>query len=119
MSRPLPDRLRDALSDALLTALAGLGLSLLLLTALFDRADPAALAAACVGTALVICVVKALSPRICAAVVLAGIIVLALGCLNIGPLSAPAQALRVFMLYPDLLSAALGLASILLMMIGF
>ena len=107
MSRPLPDRLRDALGDALLTALAGFGLSLLLLTALFGHADLLTLALICAATATAICVVKALSPRICAVVLLAGVAVVALGCLNIGPLTVPAQGLRVFMLYPDLLSAAL------------
>ena len=107
MSRPLPERLRLGVDDALLSALAGGGLSLLLLTAMFGQINVGLLIAATAGTALLLCLLKALSPKACVAAILAGIVLLALGCLNIGPLSAPAQGIRVFLLYPDLLGAAL------------
>ena len=107
MSRPLLKRLRGGLSDALLTALAGFGLSLLLLTALLGQANMGLLAAACAVPALLICLSKAVSPRACVGLLVAAFALLALGCLNIGPLAAAAQPLRVFMLYPDLLGSAL------------
>ena len=107
MLRPLLKRLRGGLSDALLTALAGFGLSLLLLTALLGQANMGLLAVACGVPALLICLSKAVSPRACVGLLAAAFALLALGCLNIGPLAAAAQPLRVFMLYPDLLGSAL------------
>ncbi|MBQ4434526.1 MAG: hypothetical protein II879_00390, partial [Clostridia bacterium] len=107
MSRPLPERLKDSLGDALLAALPGFGLALLLSTALFDQVSWIVLGAASVLTALVLCLLKAVSPKICGIVLAAGLVVLALGCANIGPLAGPAQALRILWIYPDLMGAAL------------
>ena len=108
MSPPLRERLRAWPGNALIAALAGFGLSTLTMTALFGQVNLIMLAAACAVTALLFCALKALAGKICAAVFALGVAALALGCLNIGPLRGPAQALRVFMIYPDLLSAALA-----------
>ena len=107
MSRPLRDRLWDGLANTLLTALAGFGLSLLLLTALFGQADWTVLALASAATALAFCLTQALftPASIILLAVLAGAV--GLGCVNVGPLAPMAQSLRVFWVYPDLLGSAL------------
>ena len=108
MSRPLPERLLKGLRHALLTALAGFGLSVLVMAALFGQVSWAPLAAAVAGTAMVLCMLRAVSGRLTAVVILIGGILLGLGCLNLGPLAGPAQSLRVFWVYSDLLSTALA-----------
>ena len=106
MSRRLLKELRDCLEGAVLTALTGFGLSLLLLTALFGQADMARVAAVCAVAALATCVLAVLPVRIIVPLLIAGIALSVLGVLNVGPLAGTMQPLRVFQLYPDLLSAA-------------
>ncbi len=107
MSRPLHDRLMRALRQALITALAGFGLSALVMTALFGQVSWALVAACVTVAALVPCLLRAVSPRACAVALFAAAILAALGFMNIGPLSAPMQGMRAFVLYPDLTAAAL------------
>ena len=107
MSRPLPERLKDGLGDALLAALPGFGLALLLSTALFGQVSWIVLGTVAAVTALTLCLLKALSPKVCGIALAAGLVVLALGCANIGPLAGPAQAVRILWIYPDLMGAAL------------
>ena len=73
MSRRLLKELRDCLEGAVLTALTGFGLSLLLLTALFGQADMARVAAVCAIAALATCVLAVLPVRIIVPLLIAGI----------------------------------------------
>ena len=118
MSLPLRDRLLRGLKYALLTALSGLGISVLLLAALFIRVSWGPVLLTVGAVSLAFCLLHALSPKAAALAGLIGFVLVILGCFNLGPLAAPAQSLRVFWIYSDLLSVALppyrGTLSILL-----
>ncbi len=107
MSRRLPERLAGGLTGALVSFLTGGGLSVLILAALYGRADLGTAALAAAVTALAVSLLHVFLRRWSLAVYAAAAILLGLGCANIGPLRELAQGLRIFWVYGDLLSAAL------------